>query len=217
MKLFRKMTLAALALAMTSVVAPQADAATLLGTFTHKYGSNPGRIDPAGSDTLNPKSVTVSDDSSTRFSDSISFASLNYLNISHVKLKLTYSGATPDFAQSCPSCYVFWRERWTTDFLGLDDSTNTDNLRTQLDGSPVQVIKLSLAKDLGAVTAFARLLATEALSFRFNEWSNGNDSFRLSSAKLEVYGAPVPLPASGLMLAGALGGAALIRRRKAQA
>ena len=217
MKLFRKMTFAALALGLTSVLAPSADAATLLGSFTHSYGSNPGRIDPAGSDTLNPNSVTVSDASTTRFSDSISFGSLSYKSISYVTLSLNYSGAGPDYFTRCPTCFVFWRERWTTDFLGLDDSTNADNLRTQLDGSPVQVIKLSLAGDVGAISAFARLLATEALSFRFNEWSNGEDSFRLSSAKLEVYGAPVPLPASGLMLAGALGGAALIRRRKAQA
>lgn len=217
MKYFSKMTLAALALGLTSSLAPSAEAATLLGTFTHKYGSDAGRIDPAGNDTLNAKSVTVSDASSPRFSDTISFGSLNYASISYVKLSLSYSGATPDFAQSCPTCFVYWRERWTTDFLGLDDSSTGDNLRTLLDGSPVQVIKLSLAKDIGAVTAFARLLATQALSFRFNEWSHGNDTFRLSSAKLEVYGAPVPLPASGLMLAGALGGAALIRRRKAQA
>lgn len=217
MKLFRKMTLAALALGLSSAFAPSADAATLLGTFTHDYGSNPGRIDPPGSDQVKPNSVKISDASSPRFSDSISFASLNYASISYVTLSLTYSGAAPNFVQRCPTCYVYWRERWTTDFLGQDDSTNADNLRTQLDGSPIQVIKLSLASDVGAISAFARLLATEALSFRFNEWSRDEDTFNLASAKLEVYGAPVPLPASGLMLAGALGGAALIRRRKAQA
>ena len=65
--------LAALSLGPAAQAAP-----VLLDSYLHSYGTNPGRIDPAGSDTLGGDFVQISDSSSTRFSDVFDLSGLVY-------------------------------------------------------------------------------------------------------------------------------------------
>lgn len=63
--------------------------------------------------------------------------------------------------------------------------------------------------------AFSRTVNTNQLRMRFRERSGGEDEFVLLSASVSVFEvAPVPVPASGLLLLGAVGGVAAWKRRK---
>jgi hypothetical protein len=213
MTLVKLLPLAALALSAT--LAAPAQAATLLGSFQHDYGSDAGRIDPPGTDALNAASVTVSDQSSGRFSDSFDFSSLAYDSIESFSLTLTYAGAGPSFSLACLGIC----ELWTVRVQGNNSSGFDDDLFGLLTGTPVQTFNLSASDDVGSITAFAQSVASQTYAFWFSEWSGGADSFRLSSARLDIYGTPpiaaVPLPAGGLLLMGGLGAFAALRRRTA--
>ena len=55
------------------------------------------------------------------------------------------------------------------------------------------------------------------MRLRFREESGLEDIMWINTADLEVFGtaAPIPLPASGLLLLGAVGGVVAMKRRKA--
>ena len=66
-------------------------------------------------------------------------------------------------------------------------------------------------------TAFQSSIDNGFLRLRFREESGGDDIMWLDSAQLEVFGtpAPIPVPASGLLLIGAVSGMLALRRRNA--
>ncbi|MFA9229791.1 MAG: VPLPA-CTERM sorting domain-containing protein [Microgenomates group bacterium] len=191
-------------------LAAQANAApVLLDSYLHSYGTNAGHLDPAGSDFVGPDYVQVSDGSTQRFSDAFNFSALDYDTISSFNLTLTFRDAGPS---------VFPAELWAVRVQGANPASALDDLFALLTGNSwtQQITTVNAATDLFTVNAFAHTLATETFSFWFSEFTSGRDKFTLASAKLDVYGtAPVPLPAGGLMLVGALGGLAAVRRRKA--
>lgn len=196
-------------------------AAAPLGSFTHNYGT--GAYDPSGSDALSTGYVTVSDQSSVRFSDSFNFASLQPGNsIDSLALTLTFSAAGPDgISFACGAVSFNVSECWQLRAQGANSSTQSDDyFATLFSNLSPQTFTLSAATDTGGVNAFATSLSTGTFAFWFAE-QTGNflhtDKFNLSSAKLEVFGTPaaVPLPAGGLLLLGALGGLAALRRKRA--
>lgn len=199
--------LAATGMLAAALAAPAAEAATL-GVFTRDYGSGPGRIDPGGNDVLATGHVTVSDQSTSRFFDSFDFSSLTYSSIDSLTLTLSFSGAGPSFVPF---------EAWAVRVQGSNASSSSDDRFAALtDAASPQSVTLTLAADVLGVNAFAHSLATEQLTFWFSEFTPGADSFRLVSASLTVSGTPaaVPLPAAGGLLLGALGGLAVLRRRR---
>jgi len=183
--------------------------AATLGTFTHDYGTGAGQVDPSGTDVVNANSVTVSDQSSGRFSDSFDFSGLAYDSIDSFELTLDFAGAGPS---------LFPGEGWAVRVQGSNASAVTDDFFGGLASflSP-QTITISAATDVLLSDAFANSVTTQNFEFWFSEFSGGNDAFTLNSATLTVNGTlptAVPLPAGlPLMLLG-LGGIAALRRRK---
>lgn len=205
-----KPMLAGLAIAAAMTV-PANAATVLLGSDLHDYGT--GLVDPGGNDALSADYVTVSDQSSSRFNDSFDFSSLVYDTIERFELVLTFANAGPT-GLFCPFiCSEVWQAR----INGSNDSASSDDyFSTLFSANSPQTITLTFGTDTGSIDAFAHTLATQELSLWFSEFSLGRDSFNLASAELNVYGtvAPVPLPAAGFLLIGALGGLAALRRRK---
>lgn len=111
--------------------------------------------------------------------------------------------------------HAFWK-RITPDALRSDDfftfelSAADDDANNSTGSSADRV-------DGIANTAFQRSVSDNEITLRFRERSGGTDEFTLLSASIEVYGvaAPIPVPASGLLLLGAVGGVAAWKRRKA--
>ncbi|MFN3936098.1 MAG: VPLPA-CTERM sorting domain-containing protein [Gemmobacter sp.] len=214
---FFKSTAAALCLSLGAMTAAPAAAATLLGTFTHDYGSAAGKVDPGGNDALFADFVRVSDQSTGRFSDAISFASLAYDTISKIVLTLKFSDAGPSGCVAAVGCFG---ENWAVRVQGSTAAASTDDFFAQLvDGLSPQAFTLTAGTDAGSVTAWANTLATRAVSFWFSEFTAGTDRFDLYWAKVEVYGtepagpAPIPLPAGGFLLLAGLAALGALRRK----
>ena len=184
----------------------QAANAATLGTFTHDYGI--GKYDPAGSDVLGTDYVKVSDQSVARFSDSFDFSGLHYDSIDGFILTLGFKRAGPHL----------FTELWTVRIQGSDPSAASDDLFVPLfDKFSPQPVFVNVATDaLTGGNSFAHSVATETFGFWFSEWTSGADAFKLDFATLTVKGVPtaVPLPATGLLLIGALGGIMGLRRRR---
>ncbi len=209
-RVFRIARVTGFAVIAGMALAGMAPAATL-GTFTHNYGSAPGRIDPGGNDLLSRSFVTVNDRSTGRFFDSFDFSSLSYSSITSIALSLQFTRAGPSGSILVPT------ELWAVRIQGSSSGAFLDDQFAFLSdaGSP-QTTTISAATDILLVNAFANSLATKSLAFWFSEFTTGGDNFRLSSATLTVNGvAAVPLPAGGLLLVGALAGLGALRRRKA--
>ena len=109
-------------------------------------------------------------------------------------------------------------ENWFVRVMGSDDSMLDDDIITGplATGSNSTTFTFTAADDGGLVDAFSSSVGSELFRLRFREESSGDDNFLLDNVQLVVNGtpAPIPLPASGLLLLGALGGAAMIRRRR---
>ena len=200
------------ALAQPAVAAPVS-----LGSFTHNYGI--GAYDPSGNDVLSAGYVSVSDKSTDRFADSFNISALLGNTIDKLALTLTFSSAGPSgFSFECNSFNVFaTAECWKVRVQGANSSAASDDyFATLFTPQSPQTFALTSATDTGAITAFANSLSTGIFAFWFSEESSDLDAFQLSSAKLEVFGTPaaVPLPAGGVLLLGALGGLAALRRKR---
>ena len=196
---------------------PAAAAPVLLDSFTHSYGT--GAYDPSGSDALSSGHVTVSDQSTVRFSDSFSLASVLGDSIDSLALTLTFTSAGPSgFSFACGLVsFSLSNECWKVRVQGANSSTQSDDyFATLFSALSPQTFTLSAATDTSSINAFATSLSTGSFAFWFSEQTVLADKFNLSSAKLEVFGTPaaVPLPAGGLLLIGALGGLAALRRKR---
>lgn len=197
----------AIAATFITTVAAQADT---LAVYTHDYGI--GMYDPMGSDVLGADWVTISDNSTQRFSDSFDFSSLAYETIDRFILTLDFSFAGPA---------LFPSELWSVRVQGSNTGSAGDDLFVPLVDllSPQPTFVGPLTDFLSGGDAFAHSVATEEFEFWFSESTSaflGADNFRLASATLQIEGtpAPVPLPAAGFMLLGALGGVAGLRKMR---
>jgi hypothetical protein len=198
-----RFSLAALALAAALALPALSQAATV--TLTHDYGI--GGHDPAGNDRLGAGYVMVKDQSTHRFSDSFNWASLGFASIDSLALTLDFSRAGPSLLPG---------ELWKVRVQGSAFGSFLDDMFMPLASvlSP-QTLTLDLGTDTRFINAFAHSVATQTLTFWFSEFSPGGDGFRLNSAALDINGtfappssvvpAVVPLPATGLLLLGALG------------
>ncbi len=206
----RRLAAALLALVL---LAPAAGAETLLGSFSHFYGSAPGQVDPGGTDALFPGFVRVSDQSSGRFYDSFNISTISHETIDRLELTLTFANdRSPD---ACLYNICVPTEYWSVRVYGPDDVSTADDLLLPLTGSAL---------------AIAMIPVDSLLRFGFAEGPFGAQDFDLVQADLEVFGgttpappsglpetpAPVPLPAGGVLLAGLLAGVALLRHRRAR-
>lgn len=225
-----KKLLSASALALALPVA--AAASTSLTTVTFDYGTGPGKDQPFGDDPVNADDVRVFDTSTAtgyaQFSEVFDFGDLMGATVDRIDVTLNYSRVS--FAQPTgPADQT--GEIWWARVLGVDNGTLDDDYFTELAGTGPSVngytFSLTAADDLTAISdrpdsvttlnsAFATSVAENRVRLRFREETAGDDNFVLLSASVEVFGtpAPVPLPASGLLLLGALGGAAAWKRRK---
>lgn len=211
------LSIAGLALVATMGFSTVVDAAPISFTesFTKLYGSNYGTdgTPVAGNrpGLLGTDYITVNDKTGVeRFFDTISFAGLAYDVIDTITLTLGFADAGSG---------SFFSEWWLafapsgfTSGGSLDTDPSTRTTLGTLTGTGE--ISFNIAAD-----AFTTALAAETLGFWFGDQAWGANNFRLKSATLEVSGtvSPVPLPAAGLLLLGALGGLAAVRRRKTEA
>jgi hypothetical protein len=204
--------LVALGLA-TALGLSAAQAAPVNYTATHTYGTGSGDTNPGGNDVLSLNYVTVADNSTSRFSDSFDFSSFVYTTISSVTLTLDYYRANPAFPSFTP-------ELWAVRILGTNNTSDTDDqfgILVDVLSPTTYVLTAGIDSFLGR-SAFANTLNNETLAFWFSEFTDGADSFRLRSARIDIAGdlAAVPLPATGLLLVAGFGGLAALRRRRAR-
>jgi hypothetical protein len=80
----------------------------IIQTITHNYGSDIGRIDPGGNDSLSFNYVLVSDQSASRFNDTFNFDSLSFQSINSFTLALTFSNTNDKYLGFIPED---WRVR----------------------------------------------------------------------------------------------------------
>ncbi|MEP4199336.1 MAG: VPLPA-CTERM sorting domain-containing protein [Aliishimia sp.] len=202
-----------LSAATLALVLPLAAQAAVLKTATFDYGNGAGEVNPNGDDPVGSNFVRVRDTSTAtgyaQFIQIFDFTDLAGATIDSIDVVLNYTGVGDE-------------ETWAARVLGSDNAVTSDDTFTGLvfTGPATSTLgfTISAASDLATSSSgFAESVALNQLRLRFREESFGDDDFRLFSATFAVNGtaaAPVPLPASGMLLLGALGGVAAIRRRR---
>lgn len=222
-----------LSTATLALALPVAADAAVLDTITFNYGQAPN-TNPIGNDVVRSDHVEIEDTTPgglgsafpRSFIQIFDFSSLAADTITSFELTLEYAevdlregpGMTPDNAgrTDIPA------EAWSARILGTDNSSVTDDtffaLSEVLSSTPISTtFTIDAASDLSTGTSgFLESDTTNTMRLRFRELSELDDTFNLHSATLVVMGTPaaVPLPASGMLLLGAVGGAAMIRRRR---
>lgn len=209
-----KLGLAGIAAAIAISAAPVVQAATIpfSETITQNFGKNAGHVAPiyGKGGTMAADHVKVLDKHDTtgnRFYHEISFGDLVYDSISSLTLTLKVADAS----------YKWLSEDWRV-FGSNNGGTNKPD-RSEL-GDKITGNTWSVTLASGSVLTQA--LAAGKMAFWFGEETWGSDDFKLYSASVTLDGqvdapAPVPLPAAGFLLAGSLGGLAVLRRRKKNA
>lgn len=228
MSIFKTLcTAATLALAV-----PVAGQAASLAFISFDYGA--GKDTPFGDDPVLADSIRVKDTNITtgyaQFAEVFNFGDLTGSTITSIEVTLNYkrvSVAQPDPNDPLDETGEIWWAR----IQGSDDNTLDDDYFLELPGTGPNTgtlaFTLDASDDLTSISdrpddisttnsAFATSVADNRVVLRFREETAGDDNFELLGATVEVFGTPpaVPLPASGLLLLGAMGGMAAWKRRK---
>lgn len=200
------LSLPAIALSAVIGLGAAADAATV--TFTQNYGTDFGAAGTATQGaaprvTYGSNYARLNDGSGTPFYQQFSLAGIGN-QINAISVTVNYANAGNGF---------FLSEQWQTFTAGA--LTGGGNLDT----SSATRISLGTLVGSGSVTyqltgtALTTALAADAVGIWFGEFAPWSNNFDLSSISVQV--SAVPLPAGGVLLLGALGGLAVLRRRKA--
>ncbi|WP_300320247.1 PEP-CTERM sorting domain-containing protein [Accumulibacter sp.] len=200
----KKTMFAAAILALPLAIGGAASAATL-ATYTHNYGNGVGQVDPVGNDVLSNGYVTVSDQSTERFSDSFDFSSLSFSSISKFDLKLTYSdvGTYTDYV-------IFKTGEYWSARPGGTDNYSAFNLPASTGDKTITLAVTS------STDTFASMVTNKNFFFWFAEDTGGADAFKLKSAELTIAGV-VPEPEAYAMLLVGFGLIGTIARRRSKA
>lgn len=174
----------------------------------HDYGKGDGKVNPGGNDFLYNDSVVVSDQSSSRFSDSFTFGTNPLWDVKSFDLALKFDGAGPSSFFGIP------KETWRARIQGSNSSAASDDYFAVLfDAQSPQQITISMATDTGSIDAFAHTVSTGMFEFWFSEGTLFKDACKLDSAELKVNAHVIPLPAAAWMLMAAAGGLVAAKRR----
>jgi hypothetical protein len=173
-----------------------------IASYTHNYGNRAGQVDPGGSDVLGNGFVTVSDQSTERFSDAFDFSGLAYTTIESFDLTLTFARTDDNF-------FGLPLELWFARPGGTPDQFGSFQLEAVGRTATSQTFRIDETLD----PEFGQMLAAENFFFWFAESTLGRDDFRLASAQLDINGT-VPEPGSLALVGASLAGLAFMRRRQ---
>lgn len=204
---------AAVAALIGAASATQAATVPFSETITQQFGTQPGYVSPVwgSGGTMGADYVTVldkADSTGNRFYHEISFADLVYDSIS--SLTLAFKVAEAPYTNFMGFAAEDWRVYGSTN--GKTSVADRAQLGSRLDGDTWMVTLVE-----GSVLDQA--LASGKMAFWFGDEGYLSNTFKLYSAAVTLDGqvaapAPVPLPAAGVLLIGALGGLGVLRRRK---
>jgi len=206
-----KVLLMLLALGLMSGAPSQATALPIqLDSVSRDYGSAPGKVDPGGNDVLTPDSVSVSDQSTGRFFDSLAFDFQGGV-VDRFEITLNYSGVGPRY-------FFVPLEAWSVRNLGSissgPDRADDDLFVGLTDAASPLTYVISAATDTGDIDVFSTWVGNEGGSLAFSDGGALANTFDLRSVQIDVYGTitPIPLPAGIPLLLSALGCFAFWRR-----
>jgi hypothetical protein len=169
--------------------------AGLIGTIDRDYGI--GKVDPGGNDVLGTDWVTVSDQSSGRFSDVFDFSSLAYVSISHFELTLTFDstgdGLGIPFGEG--GIGELWRVRPASSTSTAVNGVAQQPLLTRSASALTQTFVFN-SGNTSSNNVFNTILANQVFFLWFNESGSGAHSYNLHSASLAVFGESAPASVS---------------------
>lgn len=201
------------AVAALGLMAETAHAATF--DITKDYGLSTGSPTSGANGTLGNDYVTVLDrvdDNGQRFLQKLGFSGLGG-TINSITLSLDYAFA-PIRTGLFLGFFPFSEERWSV--YGSTDGTTNSATRDTI-GTLNSDARTTWSATFNSGAVFDQAVDDGEFKFWFGDGGSLPNDFRLYGAELSVeYDAsPVPLPAAGFLLIGALGGLIALRRRRA--